>query len=76
MIAAVIACGAVALVLAGVLLLVLRLQAEERREWVAERRSLIDRAIAQHTGEILALDRQSQQPPREHAERPQPIGIS
>jgi len=69
MIAAVIALGGVAVVLAGVLLLVLRLQAGERQEWVAERRSLVDRVIAQHTGEVIALDR-NQRPPRERTDAP------
>lgn len=74
MIAAVIALGSVAVVLAGVLLLVVRLQAVERREWVMERRSLVDRVIAQHTGEVIALDR-NQRPPRERTEQPQAVGL-
>ena len=75
MIAAVVALGAVAVVLAGVLVLVLRLQGMERQEWVAERRSLVDRVIAQHTGEVIALDR-NQRSPRERTETPTAVGLS
>lgn len=32
--------------------------ASEREEWRAERRFLIDRAIAQHVGEVIALERE------------------
>lgn len=56
------------LVLGAVLVLVLVMHGWERREWVAERRALVDRAIAQHTGEVLALDRSNsgkQREPRE-----------
>jgi hypothetical protein len=70
MIAAVFVAGAIAVVLAGVLVGLLRMQASERREWTAERRSLVDRAIASHTGEIVALDR-STAPPR--APRPETV---
>lgn len=74
MIAAVIALGLVAAALVGVLLLVLRLHESERKDWVMERRSLIDRVIAQHTGEVIALDR-NQRPPRERPDVPQAIGL-
>jgi hypothetical protein len=30
----------------------------EREHWAVERKQLIDRAIARHTGEVLALDRE------------------
>jgi hypothetical protein len=73
-IGAVIALGLVAVLLAGALVLALRLQAGERREWVMERRSLVDRVIAQHTGEVIALDR-NQRPPRERIEQPQAVGL-
>jgi hypothetical protein len=75
MVAAVIAFGAVAVALAGVLVLVLRMQASERREWVAERHTLVDRAIAKHTGEIIAMER-TQRPEREPYERPTAVGLS
>lgn len=42
---------------------------KERNEWKSERRFLIDRTIARHVGEILALDRMDEK--REHGERPQ-----
>lgn len=74
MIGAVVALALVAVLLAGALLLALRLQAAERREWVMERRSLVDRVIAQHTGEVIALDR-NQRPPREQAPRPEAVGL-
>jgi hypothetical protein len=75
-IAAVIALAAVAAVLTGAVVLILRLQAGERREWAAERRSLVDRAIASHVGEVVALDRMAKRPnDREPAERPQAVGL-
>lgn len=43
--------------LAGVVVALLYAQARERREWVAERKRLTDRAIARHAGEVVALDR-------------------
>lgn len=70
-IAAVLVAGAIAVVLAGVLVGVLRMQATERRAWTEERRSLVDRAIAQHTGEVIALDRSAApKPPRPDTVRP------
>lgn len=66
--ATVIALGAVAVVLACVLYSVVKSHGEERREWAAERRSLVDRAIARHAGETIALDRAAngvQREPRE-----------
>lgn len=56
MIAAVIALGGVAAVLVGVLVLMMRMQAAERRDWADERRALVDRAIAQHVNEVVRLD--------------------
>jgi hypothetical protein len=64
MIGAVVALGLATVLLAGVVLALVSAHASERREWVAERKTLVDRAIASHTGEILALDR-GHAPPRE-----------
>lgn len=58
MIAAVICLGAVAVVLACVLGALVHAQGRERQEWGAERRALVDRAIARHAGEVIGLDRQ------------------
>jgi FlaG/FlaF family flagellin (archaellin) len=78
MIAAVIVAGTIAVVLAGVVVGLLRMQASERREWSGERRTLVDRAIAQHTGEIVALDR-SAGPQRaaraQDPDRPTAVGL-
>jgi predicted signal transduction protein with EAL and GGDEF domain len=52
-IAAVVAVVALALVLVVVLLT----QYRERQGWAAERRALVDRAIARHVGEVAVLDR-------------------
>jgi hypothetical protein len=65
MIAAVITLGVVIVVLAGALCALVGNQGRERREWAAERRGLVDRAIAQHTGEVIALDRAQTRPKRE-----------
>jgi hypothetical protein len=34
----------------------------EREAWATERRALIDRAIARHTGEVIAMDRNDRKP--------------
>jgi hypothetical protein len=53
-----------------------QMMAAERRDWAAERRMLIDRAIAAHTGEVVALDRAHNGQPREERERPLIEGLS
>jgi uncharacterized membrane protein len=45
-------------VLAALLVAQAREAAAEREEWKNERRFLIDRAIAQHVGEVIALERE------------------
>lgn len=76
MIAAVIVAGAVAVLLAGVLVGVLRMQSSERKEWADERRALVDRIIAHHAGEVIALDRSAQpRAPRSETERPSAVGL-
>ena len=65
MIAAVITLGLVAAVLVGVMCVLLHQQGRERREWADERRALVDRAIAHHTGEVIALDRAQRRTKRE-----------
>ena len=76
MIAAVITLGVVIVVLAGVLCALVGNQGRERREWAAERRGLVDRAIAQHTGEVIALDRAQRKPRQEHEPRPPVEGLN
>jgi hypothetical protein len=44
-------------VLGAVLIYVLAGIKNERDDWQQERRFLIDRAIARHTGEVVALDK-------------------
>jgi len=56
--AVVILAGAVAVLAAMACVLVL-LHQRERDNWSAERRALVDRAIARHSGEIIAFDRQA-----------------
>jgi hypothetical protein len=72
MIAAVITLGVVLVVLAGVMYALIASQGRERRDWAAERRGLVDRAIAHHTGEVIALDRAQTRPKREVEPR-QPV---
>lgn len=36
----------------------------ERKEWKEERKELVNRAIARHAGEVMAMDRKPK-PPRE-----------
>ena len=44
-------------VLAAVFIYVLVSIKKERNDWQQERRFLMDRAIARHTGEVVALDK-------------------
>ena len=52
------ACIALGVTWAGIGFLLMSHQAE-RREWALERRALVDRAIARHSGEVIGLDRNS-----------------
>ena len=80
MTAALIALAVSNVVLAGVILGLFRSSGRERSEWAGERRSLVDRAIARHAGEALALDRSARPSvkpgPLDHAvERPVSVGL-
>lgn len=55
--------------LAAVVITLIIFQHRERATWSAERRVLVDRIIARHTGEVVALDRQAE---RSRTERPDP----
>ena len=48
-----------ACVLAVAIVALVWLQQVERNRWATERRQLVDRVIAKHTGEVIALDRTS-----------------
>jgi hypothetical protein len=48
----------IALCLVATLSFVIGTHARERRAWTIERKQLVDRAIARHAGEVLALDRE------------------
>ena len=62
----IVACVTVVVTWAGIVFLLLSHQAE-RREWALERRALVDRAIARHSGEVIGLDRAARvKPEREH----------
>lgn len=45
----------------------------DRQEWARERRALIDRAIARHSGEVIGLDRQAARPDHEPVPHRAPI---
>lgn len=76
MIAAVVTLGVVAVVLAVVVCVLLVMQSRERERWSDERRRLVDRAIARHSGEIIAFDRQAKaDPPKEREEPKLPVGL-
>lgn len=62
----------VGLVVALVVLVVT--QARERARWTEERRQLVDRAIARHSGEVIAFDR-AQKPRPDREPRPVLEGI-
>ena len=68
MIAAVVVLAGAIVVLAAVTGSLVISHQRERDEWASERRALVDRAIARHSGEIIALDREAHkgdQPPTE-----------
>lgn len=69
--------AAVAIIALSVALVaVLVLHGRERLEWAKERRSLVDRAIARHTAEVVALEREarkSDQPEQPTPQRLHPI---
>ena len=44
--------------LLAALVIIIDRHEEEREAWTVERKQLVDRAIARHTGEVLALDRE------------------
>lgn len=64
------------IVLAVVNVMHLQMMAAERHEWADERRLLVDRAIAAHTGEVLALDNAHNRVERDRDERPLIEGLS
>ena len=68
MLGAVIASGIVAVAIAVALVLVVVAHARERQHWADEREGLIDRIIAKHAGEVIAMDRAS----APKAPRPEP----
>jgi len=75
-IAAAVALGAVAVALIGVLVVLIRMQAAERSEWTQERQALLDRVIAKHAGEVIAMDRIGKpRPLAEAPDRPQAVGL-
>lgn len=77
MTSAVIALSAVVVLLAIAVIGLLVDHRAERREWTAERRVLVDRAIASHVGEVVALDRGARQQPRpDQPERPTAVGLT
>lgn len=75
-ITAVVALAAVVVLLSVVLVLLTRDHAAERHEWVGERRTLVDRVIAQHTGEVIALDRSGRPSRGPDPDRPQAVGLA
>jgi hypothetical protein len=77
--AAVVALATTTVVLAFVIVGIIRGQAMERRQWAEERHGLVDRAIARHVGEVVALDRQPRTvkpgPLDNQPDRPVPVGL-
>jgi hypothetical protein len=75
--AAVVALATTTVVLALVIVGIVRGQTVERRQWAEERHGLVDRAIARHTGEVLALERTAapRSQPTPSVERPVAVGL-
>jgi hypothetical protein len=72
-IAAIVLLGVVAAGLIGVLVVLLRMQAAERSEWSEERMALLDRVIAKHAGEVIAMERIGK--PRNITDTPRPEAV-
>lgn len=53
----------VCIALLAALVIILDRHETEREAWTAERKQLVDRAIARHAGEVLALDREPKPKP-------------
>jgi hypothetical protein len=53
----------IALAALGALIWTLDRHETEREQWVIERERLINRAIARHTGEVIAFDREAKPKP-------------
>lgn len=68
MIVAVVVLSCAVLAQIGAVVLATRSMDRERQAWVAERKQLVDRAIARHSGEVLALDRQQTRAPSPRTE--------
>lgn len=78
MTAAVVALATAVVVLSVAVMGLLRGQALERTQWATERRSLVDRVIARHAGEAIALDRTPRgvtPPAHSNVERPVAVGL-
>jgi hypothetical protein len=74
--AALVVVAVVVVVLAVLVVAQARAMGQERRAWTEERRALVDRAIAAHTGEVLALDKARGGRVRPERERPLIEGMS
>lgn len=68
MIATIVILALVACALMAAFIRVLDQHENEREAWAVERKQLVDRAIARHAGEVLALDRE----PKEKPDRDEP----
>lgn len=53
----------VCIALLAALVVVIDHHENERERWATERKQLVDRAIARHAGEVLALDREPKPKP-------------
>lgn len=78
MIAALIVLAVANMVMAVALVATIRHGFDEADAWAVERRALVDRIIAKHSGEVIALDRTAS-PKRSSldnvVERPTPVGL-
>jgi signal transduction histidine kinase len=75
MIGAVVALATTCLALVIAQCLILRWHDNERDAWRVERAELVNRAIARHAGEVIALDRQAKPTTHEPVDRPVPVGL-
>ena len=73
MIAAIVVLAGAIVALAAVTGVLVWSHQREREGWATERRALVDRAIARHSGEVIALDRQAGRSPTDATQPHRPV---
>ena len=73
MIAAIVVLAGAVVALAVVTSVLVWSHQREREGWATERQALVNRAIARHSGEVIALDRQANKSPTDATPARRPV---